>query len=396
MEQTRISPPGGVLFSPAPAKIPTNLPHPPLDDPSPRTRYASSNLTRILPGEPTRQPEPEEGEKTCHPPPHSHQNPRQPTLPRPAPCHHRRHPRRAHLRQPHRIDGQLVGPLACYPDGPAPENADEDDSLVELHTDGLVTAICDLVAQARPRPRNSSIEAVGVALPGLIRNGVIDDAPNLPQLKGARIRELLAAELAASGLHCPVNVINDADGVAAGLASATGKLSNFLRVWTLGVGIGFGRYPFSPGIWEGGHTVVTLDDKERFCGCGGRGHLEGIMGHRAMRLRFLDMEPEEVFAEARTNGPDSQRCRDFVKLWHRALAAATANSIHMDGPGKFLLTGFNVRFVDLSLLKDYVHQMVKMSPLQSYALDIVEDNLDTRVIGSAVAAEQAAHSAQSA
>ena len=55
------------------------------------------------------------------------------------------------------------------------------------------------------------------------------------------------------------------------------------------------------GVWEGGHTVVTLDDKENFCGCGGRGHLEGIMGHRAMRLRFLDMEPEEVF-EAAKNG----------------------------------------------------------------------------------------------
>ncbi len=287
--------------------------------------------------------------------------------------------------QPHRIEGRLWS---------FPESEENESALVELHTEGLVKTICEQVMLARGK--HSDIVAVGVAVPGIVRAGVVEDSPNLPQLKGARIRELLAAELAASGLHCPVNVINDADGVAAGLASATGKLSNFLRVWTLGVGIGFGRYPFSPGIWEGGHTVVTLDDKERFCGCGGRGHLEGIMGHRAMRLRFLDMEPEEVFAEARSNGPDSQRCRDFVKLWHRALAAATANSIHMDGPGKFLLTGFNVRFVDLSLLKDYVHQMVKMSPLQSYALDIVEDNLDTRVIGSAVAAEQAAHSAQSA
>jgi len=32
---------------------------------------------------------------------------------------------------------------------------------------------------------------------------------------------------------------------------------------------------------------VTLDPKENFCGCGGRGHLEGILGYRAMRLRFL-------------------------------------------------------------------------------------------------------------
>ncbi|MFN7926435.1 MAG: ROK family protein [Blastocatellia bacterium] len=53
-----------------------------------------------------------------------------------------------------------------------------------------------------------------------------------------------------------------------------------------------------PGAGEGGHLVVTLDPKEEFCRCGGRGHLEGIAGNRAMRMRFFDLEPEEVFAHA--------------------------------------------------------------------------------------------------
>jgi glucokinase len=181
--------------------------------------------------------------------------------------------------------------------------------------------------------------------------------------------------------------VNDADGMAAGLASAHGKLDSMIRVWTLGVGIGYGRYPFAPGVWEGGHTVVSLDEKERFCGCGGRGHMEGIMGHRAMRLRFLDMEPEEVF-EAAKNG--DARCLEFKRLWHRALAAATSTSIHMSGPGKVFLSGFNVRFLDLPMLKDYMQQMVKMSPLQSYSLEIVEDSPEIRVIGAAVSAELAA------
>ncbi len=34
--------------------------------------------------------------------------------------------------------------------------------------------------------------------------------------------------------------------------------------------------------------------------------------------------------------------------------------------------------------------MVKMSPLQSYSLEIVEDTPEVRVIGAAVSAEQAA------
>ncbi len=56
---------------------------------------------------------------------------------------------------------------------------------------------------------------------------------------------------------------------------------------------------------------------------------------------------------------------------------------------RFFLAGFNVKFVDLSMLQDYVQRMVRMSPLQSYAIELVEDDATTRVVGAAVAAEQA-------
>jgi len=286
------------------------------------------------------------------------------------------------------IDHKLQGELRTYPAGPAPSDVEDDNSLVELPTAPLVEEICKLIASVA-KGNDGPLDAVGIALPGLIRNGVVEEAPNLPQLKGARIEELLTTELVNHGITAPVNVVNDADGMAAGLASRHGKLDHMIRVWTIGTGIGYGRYPFAQGVWEGGHTVVSLDDKERFCGCGGRGHLEGIMGHRAMRLRFLDLEPEEVFAAANTRHGDP-RCVEFKQLWHKALAAATATSIHQAGPGKFFLTGFNVRFVDLNLLKDYLHQMVKMSPIQGYSVEIVDDDHATRVIGAAVAAEQAA------
>jgi glucokinase len=278
------------------------------------------------------------------------------------------------------VDHKLVGEVWRFP-----EDHDEQDGLVELHTDALVETICKQVLLAANGEKD--IAAVGVALPGLVKDGVVEEAPNLPQLKGARIRDLLAIQMRSNGLEAPVTVLNDADGMAAGLASAHGKLGSMIRVWTLGVGIGYGRYPFTPGVWEGGHSVVTVDEKESYCGCGGRGHMEGIMGHRAMRLRFLDLEPEEVFEAAKKG---DQRCLDFKRLWHKALAAATATSVHMAGPGKFFLTGFNARFLDMPMLKDYMQQMVKMSPLQGYSLEIVEDLPETRVIGAAVTAEQAA------
>jgi glucokinase len=278
------------------------------------------------------------------------------------------------------VDHKLVGKLQRFP-----ADEDERDALIEMHTDALVQTICEQVVAAANG--ENDLAGVGVAVPGLIKNGVVEEAPNLPQLKGARLQDLVGAQLRERGIKASVTILNDADGVAAGLAARHGKLDHMIRVWTVGVGIGHGRYPFAPGVWEGGHTIVTLDDKETYCGCGGRGHLEGVMGYRSMRLRFLDMEPEEVFEAAKAG---DARCVEFKRLWHKALAAATATSIHMAGPGKFFLTGSTIHFLDLPMLKDYMQQMVKMSPLQSYSLEVVEESAETRVIGSAVSAEQAA------
>jgi len=119
------------------------------------------------------------------------------------------------------------------------------------------------------------------------------------------------------------------------------KLNQLTRVWTLGNGIGFGRYPSSEGIWEGGTTLWSRWIlKKTSVDAAGRGHLEGILGRRSMRMRFLDLEPEEVFENARTG---DARCAEFVTLCHRALAAATATNIHMEGPGMFFVTGPEVK-----------------------------------------------------
>jgi glucokinase len=272
-------------------------------------------------------------------------------------------------------DHKLVGPLRTFP-----ENPEEHDALLEYPFEALCHLISDQVLALHPEGK---FDAIGVALPGIIRNGIVEDAPNLHQLKGGKIAETLASIFQTKGIVGPLKTLNDADAVAAGVAVTQGRLDRLVRVWTLGNGIGFGRFPYTEGVWEGGHMVVTLDPKETYCGCGGRGHLEGIMGHRAMRLRFLDMEPEEIFAAAKKG---DTRCMDFVRLWHRGLGAATATSIHLAGPGRFYYTGTNVKFLDLNLLKEYLWQMVKMSPLQSYSLEVVPDSPQNAVIGAAASA----------
>ncbi len=267
-----------------------------------------------------------------------------------------------------------------------PTNGEEGgpEALRGIPTESIVGWMVGLVKQLELQQK---AEFVGLGMPGIVRNGIVEDSPNLIQFKGQNMLTLVSEALRPVLGEVPVSVFNDADVMAAGIAAIRGHLDRLIRVWTLGTGIGYGRYPFSEGVGEAGHMVVSLDPKEVFCGCGGKGHLEGIMGQRAMRLRFMDMEPEEIFQHA---GEGDQRCMDFVKRWHRALAAGTANSIHMDGPGKFFVTGFNSRFLNLNLLNEYLHEMVKLSPLQGYSMEIVPGGESVATIGAAVNAGQLA------
>lgn len=267
-----------------------------------------------------------------------------------------------------------------------PSESSDTDFLRQMPADAIVQRIVKLLKQLELPAAPTHI---GLGMPGIVRNGIVEDSPNLVQFKGLNMQAVMSEALAALFGKVSLSIFNDADVMAAGLAATRGHMDRMVRVWTLGTGIGFGRFPILDGVWEAGHSVVSLDPKEQFCGCGGKGHLEGIMGHRAMRLRFMDLEPEEVFQHAEAG---ETRCVDFVKLWHRALAAATASSIHQTGAGKFFITGFNARFVNLTLVKEYLHEMVKLSPLQAYSLEVVQGGETVATIGAAV---NAAHAVES-
>ncbi|MGA2114739.1 MAG: ROK family protein [Bryobacteraceae bacterium] len=277
------------------------------------------------------------------------------------------------------VEGTVLGEVRIYPD-PSGSRID----LKTLHSGDMLVRIREMIVDVS---QGRKVDWVGAGFPGIVRNGVIEESPNLGQLKGLHITELLAAELKDVGMDVPVVALNDADAVAAGIAATRGALEKLIRVWYLGDGIGFGRYPLGDGVWEAGHSVVSLDPKERYCGCGGVGHLEGIMGNRAIRLRFLDREPEEVFAAAREGDP---KAREFVTRWHRALAAATATSVHLDGPGRIYLAGPNADYIDTAVVGMYLQDMVKMTSLQGSFFEIVPTSHDLALIGASISAERKA------
>ena len=272
-------------------------------------------------------------------------------------------------------DHALAGPVRLFPRLGSAAGA-----LQALPAQQIADAICEEIGGL---VASGGVASIGVGFPGLISDGVVEESPNLQQMKGFDLGRALST---AFGDGVRILILNDADAVAAGIAATRGHLDTLVRVWTLGSGVGYGRYPLAPGAGEGGHMVVTLDPKETLCGCGGAGHLEGIVGHRSMRLRFLDMEPEEVFESA---GAGDARCVAFVQLWHRALAAATATSIHVDGPGRFYISGLNAHVVDIGLLERYMHEMVRMSPLLESAFEVVTTSDEVAIIGAAVSATRA-------
>src|SRR3989449_5452686 len=193
------------------------------------------------------------------------------------------------------VDGhKVLGPLNIFP-----EKVQSLDPLQSIPAEGIVDCIRQQIEKVAA---GAKVEAIGIGFPGIIRNGVVEDSPNLHQAKGFALQAALSAALSGKLAGTPVRLFNDADVMAAGIAATQGKLNNLIRVWTLGNGVGFGRFPSSEGIWEGGHSVVTLDPKENFCGCGGRGDFGGIFGRRSMRLRFFDFGTEEDFGKTREGG----------------------------------------------------------------------------------------------
>ena len=85
-------------------------------------------------------------------------------------------------------DQRITGNLLRYPD-----NADDMDALTAIPGRELVqmmaaqigTLISDAVG---------TVEAIGVAAPGIIRHGVVEDSPNLSQTKGMRLAAALTLQ----------------------------------------------------------------------------------------------------------------------------------------------------------------------------------------------------------
>ena len=77
------------------------------------------------------------------------------------------------------IDGHKVSAVREYP-----EDMDDFNGLMEIPSEDLCDIICDAIVALVPE--SETIEAAGVALPGIVHNGVVEDSPNLRSSRAPR------------------------------------------------------------------------------------------------------------------------------------------------------------------------------------------------------------------
>src|SRR4029077_11530793 len=125
---------------------------------------------------------------------------------------------------------KLAGPLNLYP-----EKGESLDALQSMPAENIGDVIRQQIESVS---KGQKVQAVGLGFPGVIRGGVIEDSPNLHQVKGFNLQ----AALSLRGVSATVRVFNDVDAIAVGIPAHRVKLGKLIRVWTLGNGVGFGRY----------------------------------------------------------------------------------------------------------------------------------------------------------
>ena len=90
-------------------------------------------------------------------------------------------------------ENRVTGEVAVFP-----ANGDGRDILGGMHADEIVNLIAEQIEAAR---KGEPVESVGVGFPGIIRNGVVEESPNLPQMKGQNLASMLKEKGVEAAVH---------------------------------------------------------------------------------------------------------------------------------------------------------------------------------------------------
>ena len=252
-------------------------------------------------------------------------------------------------------------------------------------------------------PAGDEVAAIGIAVPGPVNcaTGVLEKAPNIPELTGLPIVETLQEEF-----NVPTFLGNDANLAALGeWKFGAGRGHSHLIYLTISTGIGSGviindqLFAGAKGFaTELGHTMLLPDGP--LCGCGVRGHLEALASGTAIAKWVAEqiskgaetsialpppdeLIPGNIIAEAAKQG-DILALQAFNRAG-RYLGQAIADFLHIFNPTILVLGGGVSQSYDL--FSETLHEAVKthvMIPnyLEDFTIAIAELGDDVGLMGA--------------
>lgn len=256
-----------------------------------------------------------------------------------------------------------------------------------------------------------SLQAVGLAAPGLMSDDTVQETSNLSGWEGAHLRDLIETTFGQ-----PVTLVNDA--LAAAVAEHHVRRIRSLCLITLGTGVGGGlmidNAPFTGDAGFGGelgHMVVDAGQAARVCGCGRPGHLEAYAGAAGVvqtvceRLRTTDsclatfaadqLTAEMIFDAAEAGDAVA---RAAIAETAEKLAVAISGVAHVMGPMAFLLGGAMtfggaqspVGRQFLHTIEQHVERLTLREINGRLSIGFASLGADAGVIGAALTARRAA------
>ncbi len=240
---------------------------------------------------------------------------------------------------------------------------------INKYVNDLATAIEDQIARVKQLNENLEVIGVGIGAPNAnYYSGTIEHAPNLSFKGIIPFVELLKKRFGSIDNIC---LTNDANAATLGemIYGGAKGMKNFI-MYTLGTGLGSGLvvngdlvYGHDGFAGECGHTVLVTNG--RYCGCGGRGHLEAYCSAPGMKRTAFELlakynDISSPLANKSFNEMTSKMiydaavagdkiAKEVFEITGAYLGQAIADSVHHTSPEAFFLFGGPVAAGDLLL-----------------------------------------------
>ena len=236
--------------------------------------------------------------------------------------------------------------------------------------DNIIATILELNSHGRANVSGFRLKGIGIGTAGFLKptsqqrnsadggmrnrahpdlrrgNGRMEMVPNIPSLKGVKLKEVLLQQLRQKGIKSPLFIENDSIcfALAEFMFGAAKGYRNVIGV-IIGTGIGGGLI-LDGRLYRGrdggaGHIGhATIDPSGPRCGCGQRGHFESWCSGKYITKRYVaaggkmkNPDPAKIF------GSGEPVARRIMEETYEKFGLAFANLINTFNPEIIVLGG---------------------------------------------------------